>query len=346
MKCIVMPTMNSAVYLAECLESLHATADSTSHSIPILILDGGSLDATPLIAEDYSKRYKRVIFHSMPSSHPAARLNQIIRSREFRYAMICHSDDVYNLSVRMQVLEEMISLKHVLRGSQVKYFQSPLEYVREISSATPPYFNSKLKYPCEPLEIISQMAYWWCFSLNSVNLDLESIAKLGIYYDWRKYSYCADYYFAWRLSCTGRISNSTLVSVFTRQSSDSDGALNEASVGTEIHDIRKQILSELIPVSIRNAIDISPLLDVEFRHQNLCLGQAKFHYRKVYQLSRRLARYHYEFEGASMPLSQVAMVALRQYSVDFAIFNLLLQSTKMRKTIKSLYGKVISMLIG
>ena len=54
---VVMPVLNTAAYIRECMESL---VNQTLREIEILCVDGGSTDGTREILEEYAKRDHRV----------------------------------------------------------------------------------------------------------------------------------------------------------------------------------------------------------------------------------------------------------------------------------------------
>ena len=55
---VIIPTYNYASFLTECIESV---LNQTYQSIEIIIVDDGSTDNTPFIAQKYAKKYSNII---------------------------------------------------------------------------------------------------------------------------------------------------------------------------------------------------------------------------------------------------------------------------------------------
>ncbi len=167
----------------------------------------------------------------------------MIESKEFDYLMMCHADDIYNLDLRLCCLEEAIDRKDLIRGSQVAYFQSPLDCIG--APGSPIYSGTHQTHPLTPEGIISEMCHWWCISLNTACVDAKGLADLGFRYDWIKCKYNADYMLDWEVAKTGRISNSLIVTTITRHNGLGDGPVNSTSVASDFKKIREAIYAEL-----------------------------------------------------------------------------------------------------
>lgn len=90
---IVMPTYNSAKYVAESIESILA---QTYQHWELLITDDASDDETREIVRSYAENDPRVVLYSLPNNSGAgpARNNSIRKARG-RYIAFCDSDDIW-----------------------------------------------------------------------------------------------------------------------------------------------------------------------------------------------------------------------------------------------------------
>ena len=265
--CFVLPTLNSSLFLAECLESLHCTSCDSSAKIPILILDGGSSDLTLCIAQEYADRYKRVQVIRAPSLHPAERLNRLMSDNLYTHIMMCHSDDLYNAKARFAVLEELKDSSHLMRGSQVFYFQSALDSIANLDKKL--QVGQQTSHPLTHQEIFPQLLFWWCFSLNTLTIDVEKVLQNRIRFEHEKYKYCADWYFSWSLAKKGLVSNSQIITTLTRHNNRGDGPTNLINLEKEKSQIRSEILNQSGIKSILSSHETSALLSVNYSYGNV-----------------------------------------------------------------------------
>jgi glycosyltransferase involved in cell wall biosynthesis len=265
--CIVIPTLNAGLYLGECLESISSTRHHQSEQqLSILILDGGSNDCTHEIVKYYQTSMP-IDLRVSPGSHPAQRVNNLIESREYDYLLICHADDIYNIRLRLNCLNEAIARNDLIRGSQVGFFESPLNHIEK--PQTPIYAGCHLTHPLQPENIILEMCHWWCISLNTACINAKGLADLGLRYEWENYKYCADYMLNWKVAKTGRISNSPVVTTITRHNKRGDGPLNQSFVALDYLNIREAILEDLRLREILGDL----LFD---KYQSLCYSYGAF----------------------------------------------------------------------
>jgi hypothetical protein len=263
--CFLIPVLNAQRTIAETLESLLSTGSSrVSSEADIVLLDGGSCDATQAIVQNLAQKYSRIKWHVLPGSHPAERINSTIDDGIYDVAMMCHADDIYSADLRVEVAEEMLALSHWLRGSMHGYFQDPMSAI--IEGRTEPYTGKHLAYPKSPESVWAELPLWWSISLNTVALDLKSIRHSGIRYDWKTYKYCADYWFSWQLARSKKASNSDLVTTITRHDNLGDGPTNATSLRIESLDIRRLITEDIgIASRIRPEI-LQLLLEVQYSY--------------------------------------------------------------------------------
>ena len=260
-----MPTFNSAETLAETLASLITTSRSeASQQVDLVILDGGSTDLTRSICRHYRRQRPNLQLHSLPGTHPGERVNQFIEACPYDYALICHSDDIYDADARLQVLEEMVELGHWLRGSMHGFYQSPLDAL--LQQKRNPYTGYHCNYPMDPITFRAEIPLWWSVSLNTVCYDLQAIARSGIRYDWQRYSYAADYYFHYQLSQHGPCASSPRITTITRHDSRSDGPANASALQRESREIRARIAAECGLARLMDPASLAIFLDLDFCH--------------------------------------------------------------------------------
>jgi hypothetical protein len=263
--CFLIPTFNSAETLPETLASLMVTSCSeASFSTDIVILDGGSTDLTRAICRHYGRQRRNLHFHSLPGTHPGERFNHFIETGGYDYALICHSDDIYDADARIDVLHEMIELGHWLRGSMHGFFQSPLDALQQRKRN--PYTGHHSNYPTNPLAFRAEIPLWWSVSLNTVCYDLQAIAKSSIRYDWQRYRYAADHDFHHQLSQQGACASSPRITTITRHDSRSDGPTHIRELKRECRQIR-QCIAERSGLSLfLDPPSLALFLDLEFSY--------------------------------------------------------------------------------
>lgn len=260
-----MPTFNSAETLAETLASLIATSRTeASQKADIVILDGGSSDLTCSVCRHYRRLRPNLQFISLPDTHPGERLNHFIETGDYDYALICHSDDIYDADARMQVLQEMVELGHWLRGSMHGFFQSPLDAL--LQQKRHPYTGHHSNYPTDPSGFRAEIPLWWSASLNTVCYDLRLIARSGIRYDWGQYAYAADYDFHYQLSLHGPCASSFRITTITRHDSRSDGPSNASQLQRESRRIREHIADQCGLSTFLDPACRSLFLELDFCH--------------------------------------------------------------------------------
>lgn len=87
---IIVPCYNSEKYLEQCLQSL---INQTLKDIEILIVDDGSIDSTPFIAEDYSKRWPNIRVIKQKKSGVSNARNSGIKASQGKFLIFVDSDD-------------------------------------------------------------------------------------------------------------------------------------------------------------------------------------------------------------------------------------------------------------
>lgn len=87
---IVTPSLNSAPFLRECIESVLA---QDYPNIEYIVMDGGSTDKTPAILEQYRERITRV--HSAPDFGQGQAINRGLAASQGDIVAFLNADDAY-----------------------------------------------------------------------------------------------------------------------------------------------------------------------------------------------------------------------------------------------------------
>lgn len=111
---IAVPCYNSQDYMEHCIESLLVGGED----VEILIVDDGSKDMTPEIADSYAKKYPTIIkaIHQENGGHGEA-VNTGIRNATGMYFKVVDSDDWVNEEAYRKILDtlsEMAGSDHIL----------------------------------------------------------------------------------------------------------------------------------------------------------------------------------------------------------------------------------------
>ena len=104
---IAIPCYNSQDYMEHCIKSLLVGGED----VEILIVDDGSKDATPEIADSYARRYPTIVraIHQENGGHGSA-VNAGIRNATGLYYKVVDSDDRVEEKAFLTVLEKVRQL--------------------------------------------------------------------------------------------------------------------------------------------------------------------------------------------------------------------------------------------
>lgn len=107
---VAVPCYNSQEYMSNCIESLLKGGEE----VEIVIVNDGSTDDTPRIADEYARRYPSIIkvFHQVNGGHGAA-VNTGLANAGGLYFKVVDSDDWVNEAAYKKILGV---LKECLRG--------------------------------------------------------------------------------------------------------------------------------------------------------------------------------------------------------------------------------------
>lgn len=103
-----IPSYNSQDYMSKCIESLLPGGDD----VEILIVDDGSTDRTPEIADEYEKKYPGIVkaVHQENGGHGEA-VNAGLRNATGKYFKVVDSDDWVDAGAYKQVLSTLKQLE-------------------------------------------------------------------------------------------------------------------------------------------------------------------------------------------------------------------------------------------
>lgn len=123
---IAIPCYNSAAYMRKCVDSLLPGGED----VEIIIVNDGSKDDTPVIAEEYRERFPSIVkvVNKENGGHGSA-VNAGIEQASGLYFKVVDSDDWVSQSAYIQILNK---LKELLRGgNSIDMFISNFVYEKE-----------------------------------------------------------------------------------------------------------------------------------------------------------------------------------------------------------------------
>lgn len=87
---VIIPVYNTEKYLSSCLESILGQANV---SLEIILIDDGSKDSSPLICDEYSRKYDNIKAYHIKNSGPATARNEGFKIARGEYVTFTDSDD-------------------------------------------------------------------------------------------------------------------------------------------------------------------------------------------------------------------------------------------------------------
>lgn len=117
---VIVTVHNSALYLRECLDSL---INQTFSDFEVLCIDGGSIDESPIILEEYSRRDRRIRIVRDSNTSYGHKVNRGIELAQGEYLAVLESDDFYDsemLDKLWTVADEKKS--DIVNGSYEEFF--------------------------------------------------------------------------------------------------------------------------------------------------------------------------------------------------------------------------------
>lgn len=105
---VLITIHNAEKYIKECLDSVLA---QTFSGIEILCIDGGSIDMTPQILQQYEKKDSRIRIINDSNTSYGHKVNRGIEEAEGEYICVLESDDMYE-AFMLEKLYEIVEMYH------------------------------------------------------------------------------------------------------------------------------------------------------------------------------------------------------------------------------------------
>ena len=168
---VVIPAYNIVNYLQECVESV--TSQMTEYDFEIVLVNDGSTDNTPLLAQELKDKYPHLIqLVNKKNGGLSSARNAGIRVAKGEYIIFLDGDDFWSENTFLRSIGNILSKKnydiilfsysHFYNGDNVKYFlldDSCLSgSVKEdsVSLVSHRIFNSPAWNKCIKREVISK----------------------------------------------------------------------------------------------------------------------------------------------------------------------------------------------
>lgn len=163
---IIVPIYNAAPYLPACIGSVLA---QTEQAWQLLLIDDGSTDDSPSIAQAYADKDSRIEYYRQTHAGQSAARNLGMKYAKGEYIAFLDADDA---------LEKEWCEKHLAAIDGVDYVQSGYKRVQPTASSRPPTDIGRPKHPL----------YRWQFTTPWMRLyRREAIEKLrfeeGVIYE-------------------------------------------------------------------------------------------------------------------------------------------------------------------
>jgi glycosyltransferase involved in cell wall biosynthesis len=169
---VLLPTLNSARYVAEAIESILRQSWS---DLELVVLDGGSTDATLGIVRAFAALDQRVRLAVFPGVHPTQRVDTWLRRTRSEFVALQHSDDIsypQRLARQVRAFEKNPALG--VCSAAYRSFWHDREGPAPMEGAT---VHPK---PATHAEIKSQLLFWWVMHAPILMLRREKILAAGL----------------------------------------------------------------------------------------------------------------------------------------------------------------------
>ncbi|MGW4905325.1 glycosyltransferase family 2 protein [Streptomyces sp. NPDC004270] len=118
---IVVPTFDTEPYISACLESL---LNQQLTDVEIIVVDDGSTDASPVIAEQWTRKDSRIRVLRQPHAGVSAARNAGARAARGRYLAFCDSDDVVSATGYASLVRSLESTGSDIASGDVRRLDS------------------------------------------------------------------------------------------------------------------------------------------------------------------------------------------------------------------------------
>lgn len=230
---VLLPALNAARYLGEAIGSI---LDQTLADFELVVLDGGSRDATLAIAEGFAARDARVRVESSPGSHPTRRVDAAIRRSTSRYIALQHADDIsyrHRLATQLAKFENDPEL--AVCGAAYRSFW-------HLRGAVPDIEGSSIhRAPLSHEDIRCQLPFWWVMHAATLMLDRGKVLAAGLTFE-NDFRFVNDY---WQtVTHCGRLRYGNVDEELSayRLHRESDGARNTPALDAEVRTLKAKAL--------------------------------------------------------------------------------------------------------
>ena len=230
---VLLPALNASRYLGEAISSI---LDQTVVDFELIVLDGGSSDATAAIAEAFAARDSRVRVERAPGSHPTHRVDAATRRSAARYIALQHADDIsyrHRLETQLAAFERDPSL--AVCGAAYRSFW-------HVRSAVPEIEGSSIhRTPLSHEDIRCQLPFWWVMHAATLILDREKVLAAGLTFE-NDFQFVNDY---WQtVTHCGRLRYGNVDEELSayRLHRESDGARNTPALDAEVRTLKVKAL--------------------------------------------------------------------------------------------------------
>jgi glycosyltransferase involved in cell wall biosynthesis len=233
---VVMPTFNSARYLAEAIESI---LEQSWTDLELAILDGGSTDATLDIAKAYAVKDSRISIRVYSDVHPTKRVDDFVRITQARWIAIQHSDDVsYSFRLEKQIGAFLDDPELAVNSAMYRSFW----HVREKGSATEGYFIHEK--PQHHDQIKANLLFWWVMHAPTLCFDREKALAVDLRFH-NEYMFANDYRVS--LENIGRLRYGNVQEELSamRLHWESDGSRHQPEIAEEAYRLKRDALSRM-----------------------------------------------------------------------------------------------------
>ncbi|MDE8344610.1 MAG: glycosyltransferase family A protein [Acidocella sp.] len=182
---VLMPTYNSELYLAEAIRSI---LEQSWRDLELVVLDGGSIDATADIVRALARRDPRLSIEISPGLHPTKRVDTFIRSARSRLIALQHSDDIsyrHRISWQVEAFKDIPDLG-VCSGMYRSFYHD--------RTACPKMEGIHIHQKPETHdEIKAQLPFWWVMHSSTLMIDREKGIAAGLKFS-NEFEFCNDYW--------------------------------------------------------------------------------------------------------------------------------------------------------
>ena len=170
---VVIPSLNVAPYIAECLES---AVNQTLKDIEIICVDAGSTDGTLDVLQEYAQRDNRVkVLHSDKKSY-GYQVNMGFDVSQGEYFAILESDDI----IRPRMYEDLYALakKHevdLIKADHEIFLGKGDNRTYSYQSICVPKYYNKVLDPSQQIQIFNAKLHTWAGIYNMQFLRRNNI---------------------------------------------------------------------------------------------------------------------------------------------------------------------------